>query len=631
MAETRKLAAILCSDVVGYSRLAAANEDRILARLRALRSDLIDPTIAVYNGRVVKRTGDGSIVEFRSVVDAVRCAIEVQNAMVDRNAGVPEDRRIVFRIGIHLGDVVEESDGDLMGDGVNIAARLEGIAAPGAICLSEQAYWQVKGRLDLAVTDLGPTQLKNIADPVRVYSLEVGKPAHAKSEAEAKPSPKSPLPKKRSALASLVVGIVAFVVIAAASWYLLVSNRPAAVTSMPTEAARLSIVVLPFTNLSNDPSQDYFADGVTENLTTDLSRIHNSFVIARNTAFSFKGKNVDARAIGRELGVRYVLEGSVQRDQNRVRVNAQLIDAGSGAHLWADRFEEDVADLFKLQDQVVARLANGLGYELVKTEAEKDARSKSPDAVDLAMRGWAVVWEEQQQQRTKENNNAAQALFEQSLKIDPNETDALAGDALTYFLEYTRGWATTGTDYEAKILGQADRAITLAPDNVWAYNVKSLYFTSSQRANEGLSAADAGLAINPDAPPLYRARGTALLVLGRYEQAISDVQQAMRLSPRDPTIGLWLVTLGDAELGLGHFDAAIDKYHKAIDAGWRAYHPYRGLAAAYALDGKMEEAKTALAEARSLTPQLTAKWLQTHSQSIPRLLEGLRKAGLPEE
>ena len=387
----------------------------------------------------------------------------------------------------------------------------------------------------------------------------------------------------------LAAGIVAFIAIASGAGYFLSANRTATVVptaATPAEPARLSIVVLPFTNLSNDPSQDYFADGVTENLTTELSRIHNSFVIARNTAFSFKGKNVDAREIGKELGVRYVLEGSVQRDQNRVRVNAQLIDAGSGAHLWADRFEEDVADLFKLQDQVVARLANSLGYELVKTEAEKDARSKSPDAVDLAMRGWALVWQEQQQQRTKENNNAAQALFEQALKIDPNETDALAGDAYAYLLEYTRGWATTGTDYEAKILGQADRAIALAPDNVWAYNVKSLYLTISQRANEGLSAADAGLAINPDDPPLHRARGTAEIVLGRYEQAISDVQQAIRLSPRDPRIGLWLVDLGNAELGLGHFDAAVDEYRKAIDAGWRAYQPYRGLAAAYALDGQ---------------------------------------------
>jgi adenylate cyclase len=487
VAETRKLAAILVSDVAGYSRLAGADEDRTLARLRTLRSDLIDPIISVHHGRVVKRTGDGSIIEFRSVVDAVRCAVEVQTAMIERNAGVPLEKRIEFRVGVHLGDVVEESDGDLMGDGVNIAARLEGIAAPGAICLSEDAYRQVSGRLDMEFIDLGPTKLKNIEKLIRAYSLEVGKLAQA--------TPTKPLSKRPSAM--LAAGIMAFIVIALGAGYFLIANRIA--TAVPTAAApaapaRLSIVVLPFTNLSNDPSQEYFADGVTENLTTELSRIHNSFVIARNTAFSFKGKNVDARDIGRELGVRYVLEGSVQRDQNRVRVNAQLIDAGSGAHLWADRFEEDVADLFKLQDQVVARLTNSLGYELVRTEAEKDARSKSPDAVDLAMRGWALVWQEQEQQRTKENNNAAEALFEQALKIDPNETDALAGDAYAYLLEYTRGWTTAGTDYEAKILGQADRAIALAPDNMWAYNVKSLYLTSSQRPNEGLSAAEAGLA-----------------------------------------------------------------------------------------------------------------------------------------
>jgi adenylate cyclase len=619
MGETRKIAAILVSDVVGYSRLAGTDEDRTLSRLRGLRSDLIDPAIAAHQGRVFKRTGDGGLVEFRSVVDAVRCAIEVQNGLVERNAGLPQERRIDFRIGIHLGDVVEESDGDLMGDGVNIAARLEGIAKPGAICLSEDAYRQVSGRLDMAVTDLGPVELKNIARPIRAYSLQVGTPRPAK------PGVAGAL--TWAPVASwLIAGFVAVIAITGGAWYILGARR-----TMPAEAVHLSIVVLPFTNLSGDASQDYFADGITENLTTDLSRIRNSFVIARNTAFTFKGKNVDAKEIGKALGVRYVLEGSVQRDQNRVRVNAQLIDAGSGAHLWADRFEEDVADLFKLQDQVVARLANSLGYELIKTEAEKDARSKSPDAVDLTMRGWALVWQEQQQQRTKENNNAAKALFEQALKIDPNETDALAGDALTYFLDYTRGWTTTGTDYEAKILGQADRAIALAPDNVWAYNVKSLYLTYSQHANEGLNVAEAGLAINPDDPPLYRARGTALLVLGHYEQAISDVQQAMRLSPRDPVIGLWLATSGDAELGLGHFDAAIGEYHKAIDAGWRVYQPYRGLAAAYALAGKIEEAKSALTEARRLNPELSLKWLQTHSQSIPPLLEGLHKAGLPED
>ena len=296
MAETRKLAAILVSDVVGYSRLAGADEDRILARLRALRSDLIDPIIAVHNGRVVKRTGDGAIVEFRSVVDAVRCAIEVQNGMVERNVGLPPERRIQFRIGIHLGDVVEESDGDLMGDGVNIAARLQGIAKPGAICLSEDAYRQVKSRLDLAVSDLGPTQLKNIAEPVRVYALEVGKPAQAKPVEPVKPV----MLKKRSTLARIVAGIVALIVIAAlGAWYLRAGQKQAVIANAP---AHLSIVVLPFRNLSGDPSQDYFADGITESLTTDLSRIRNSFVIARNTAFTFKGKNIDTKEISKSWG-----------------------------------------------------------------------------------------------------------------------------------------------------------------------------------------------------------------------------------------------------------------------------------------------------------------------------------------
>ena len=642
MSETRKIAAILVADVVGYSRLAGADEDRTLSRLRGLRSDLIDPAIDAHHGRIVKRTGDGSLIEFRCVVDAVRCAIEVQNGLIERNAGLLPERRIEFRVGIHLGDVVEESDGDLMGDGINIAARLEGICEPGAICLSEDAYRQVKGRLDLAVTDLGQTQLKNIVDPVRVYSLEVGKTAQAKTATtEAKPLERPPEPKRRSARAPLALGIAALLVlIAAGAWYFL-ANRAALVTTTapapvvsnaaPVKAARLSLVVLPFANLSNDPNQDYFADGITENLTTDLSRIRGSFVIARNTAFTFKGKNIDAKQIAQELGVRYVLEGSVQRDQNRVRVNAQLIDAASGAHLWADRFEEDVADMFKLQDEVVARLANSLGYELIKAEADKSVRSKNPDAIDLDMRGRALMLTRVRQGANQEEiNNAAQALFEQALAIDPNDADALADVAFTYHLDCYYAWRTTAPDCDAKVLGQADRAIALAPDNVSAYFAKSMYLNASRRSNEGLRAADEGLAINPNYAPLYGARGYAEINLGRYDLTKSDLLQAMLLSPRDPAMGLWRTSLADAEMGLGHFDAAIDLIHQAIDAGYRSSYPYRELAAAYALAGKADEAKTALAEALRFSPKLTVKSV-ARINPFPAALEGLRKAGLPEE
>ena len=298
----------------------------------------------------------------------------------------------------------------------------------------------------------------------------------------------------------------------------------------PAQAAHLSLVVLPFANLSGDPSQDYFADGVTENLTTQLSRIKGSFVIARNTAFTYKGKSIDAKEIGKQLGVRYVLEGSVQREQNRVRVNAQLIDAESGAHLWADRFEEDVADLFKLQDQVVARLADAVGQELVIAEAEKAARSKDPDAIDLTMRGRALI-QSMSRQATKEQNDAAIALFEQALKIDPNESDALAGLALAYARSKLRRW-NPETDYTAKILDLSERAIELDPNNVTAYLAKAFYMGFAQNWNEVIRIATAGLAIDPNSAALYAARGTSEGMVGRYDDRISDLETSRKLSPR---------------------------------------------------------------------------------------------------
>jgi adenylate cyclase len=350
MNESRKLAAILAADVVGFSRLTGADEDRTLARLRALRSDLIDPTIAVHNGRVVKRTGDGALVEFRSVVDAVRCAIEVQNSMIERNAGVPPERRIEFRIGIHLGDVVEESDGDLMGDGVNIAARLEGVAQPGAICISEDAYRQVKSRLDLAINDLGETKLKNIAEPVRIYQLQVGHAAQSVTLAQ------SAATESTSALLAL-------------------PDKP-------------SIAVLPFQNMSGDPDQEYFCDGMAEDMITGLSRIRWLFVIARNSSFTYKGKVVDVKQVGRELGVRYVLEGSVRKAGSRIRITCQLIEAETGTHLWAERYDRDLTDIFALQDEITMSVIGAIEPSVRQAEIErvKRKRPENLDAYDLALR-----------------------------------------------------------------------------------------------------------------------------------------------------------------------------------------------------------------------------------------------------
>ncbi len=321
----------------------------------------------------------------------------------------------------------------------------------------------------------------------------------------------------------------------------------------------------------------------------------------------------------------------MQRDHYRVRVNAQLIDAQSGAHLWADRFEEDVADLFKLQDQVVARLANALTFPLVRAEAEAGAHSKNPDSIDLDMRGWAPKYQWAQRPPTKDNLVAMRAWFDRALEIDPNDADALAGEAITYMLEYAYGWTKPETDYDAKILGQADRSIALARDNTWAYTGKSMYLNILLRPNDALRVANAGLAINPNFAYLYGMRSSAETYLRQFELARSDVEQAMRLSPHDTSIGQFHNWLADAELGLGHFDTAIDEANKAIDAGWRNWYSYLNLAAAHALKGDIDQAKAPLAEARRLNPKLSVKWLVGRKPVLQPAFDALRKAGLPEE
>ncbi len=631
MGETRKLAAIMAVDVVGYSRLMGQDEAGTAKAVRE-RREAAEPIVGGFGGRVVKTMGDGLLVEFASVVAAVECAAAIQKMMVERNREIPATSRIVYRIGVHLGDVLVDGD-DILGEGVNIAARLEGVAEPGSVCVSGSAYEHVRGRIETGFVDLGEKKLKNIAQPVRVYALK----DDAVGDEQTRPALRSA--GERVTLA--ILGTAGLLAVCAAGGYMLFASRPATVTTgspalvaaapsapSPSEAKHLSLVVLPFKNLSGDPAQDYFADGVTDNLTTDLSHIRNSFVIASTTALTYKGKTVDAREIGKELGVRYVLEGSVQRDQGRVRVNAQLIDAETGAHLWAERFEEDLADLFKLQDEVVGRLSNTLGVELVRAEAEKAARSGNPDVVDLTMRGNALF---QRQPLTKENNDAAKAAFEQALKVEPDNVDALIGDAAADLHEVAWGWKRSDVDYDAKILGQADRAIALAPNNALSYYTKSYYLFTLRRADEALRAANAGLAINPNSAMLYGVRALVQNSLGRFAEAKSDIMNAMRLSPHDPFMLFWLVYLGDAELGLRNLDAAIEAYRRSIDVGNCTFAPYVDLSAAYALQSKMDDAKAALAEARRLNPSLTVKWLQSVAPNIPNLFEGVRKAGLPED
>jgi TolB-like protein/class 3 adenylate cyclase/Flp pilus assembly protein TadD len=591
VSETRKLAAILVSDVVGYSRLAGADEEQTLARLRGLRSDLIDPTIAARHGRVVKRTGDGAIVEFRSVVDAVNCAVEVQRAMIERNTGVAPDKRIEFRLGIHLGDVVEESDGDLMGDGVNIAARLEGVAKPGAICLSEDAYRQVRQRLDLKVTDLGLTQLKNIAEPVRVYLLEVGQPV------ESKPTRSVSVPERH-------------------------------------EPPRFSIVVLPFANLGSDPEQDYFVDGITESLTTDLSRISGAFVIGRSTAFTYKGKAADVKQIGRELNVRYVMEGSVHRRGDRMRVNVQLVDAEDGNHLWAERFDKPVADLFDMQDEIVSRLGSQLTVELVRVEALRSERTPNPDSLDLVFQGSSWWYKG----RTLENLTRARALVERALALDPSNARALvllaAADlalARTFYPDDAAARLATAETATIK-------ALSLAPEYSYAHFCLGCVMMLTNRAEQGIAQCERALAINPNLAMAHSVIGFCRALTGRAEETEAHVREALRLSPRDIEAYSWLYSVGAAKCFLGRYEEAIAWLRRSIEVNRNNPMTHFHLAAALALTDRQEEAREATRAGLELNPSFTmARWEPAALSDNPvylagrkRICEGMRLAGVPE-
>jgi TolB-like protein/class 3 adenylate cyclase/TPR repeat protein len=590
MTEKRKLAAILAADVVGFSRLTGSDEEGTLARLRTLWSDLIAPTISVHNGRVVKRTGDGSIIEFRSVVDAVRCAIEVQNGMVERNTGLPPERRIAFRIGIHLGDVVEESDGDLMGDGVNVAARLEGIADPGGICLSEDAYRQVRDRIKEAFIDLGEKELKNIARPVRAYAIKTGSAGPA-SETHVPPQDKAGPP-------------------------------------------RLSIAVLPFANIGGEPEQEYFVDGVTESLTTDLSRISGSFVIGRNTAFTYKGKPFDVKQIGRELNVRYVLEGSVQRAGDRLRVNVQLIDAETGTHLWAERFDKPLADLFDMQDEIVARLANSLNAQLIAAEAKRAERAPGPDSMDLFFQGMGWF----NRGAVRENLTQARSLFERALALDPGNVDAelnFAGvDALMA--------AIYMTDDRAERLATAETTLTklllVAPNNAWMHFWIGCIKNFTNRAAQAIAEFERAVALDPNLAFAHAQIGLAELFVGRAEETEGHVLEALRLSPRDTSAFAWAQFAGNAKLLLGADEKAVAWYRRSIESNGNYSVSHFRLAAALAHLGRLDEARAEVQAGLALDPKFALRRYRagpasdnsTFLAQRERIYEGMRKAGVPE-
>ena len=584
----RRLTTILAADAVGYSRLVGTDEEGTLKHLRALRKDLIDPMIAAHRGRMVKTTGDGFLVEYASVVDAVRSAVEMQRAMADSNAGLAPDKRIEFRFGINLGDVVVEDDGDLMGDGVNVAARLEGIAEPGGICLSGAAYDQVRGKIDIGAQDRGEQHLKNIAEPVRIYALS---PVH-----------------------------------------------PVVAASHTAVAPRLSIVVLPFVNLGGNSEQDYFVDGITESLTTDLSRIPGAFVIARNTAFTFKNKPVDARVIGRELGVRYVMEGSVQSSGSgdRIRVTARLIDTETGAHLWAERFDKPRGDIFEMQDEIITRLARTVGIELVAAEGRRAERERpnNMDAVDLTMRGWAILNQPLSLRRDRE----ACDLFEAALRLDDRNVEALVGLAFRHVND-VRIFASTNRDEQLRIAEKAiTEALALAPGNALAHFVRANILHVSGETERSLRELELAITLDRNLAWAHADAGFIKVLLGCAEEAEADLTNAIRLSPRDPGLDRWHALLGIADLFLGRLGSALDRLRKSVEMNPNVALTQFFLAAASALSGRAAEAQEARNAGLLLDPNFTVARFRNEPRSKnatflaqrERIYEGLSLAGVPE-
>jgi TolB-like protein/class 3 adenylate cyclase len=591
MTAARRLAAILAADIVGYSRLMGEDEAGTARAVREHR-EAARPIVADHGGRIVKTTGDGLLLEFPSVVAAVECAIAIQKLMVERNAGRPEAKRIVYRIGVNLGDVLIEGD-DILGDGVNIAARLEGLCEPGGVLISGTAYDHVRGKIDAQFVDLGDKDLKNVVRPVRVYALNAGSETSPTALSAFEPGRRGP--------------------------------------------PRLSIVVLPFANLGGDPEHDYFVDGVTENLTTDLSRIRGSFVIGRHTAFSYKGKAIDLKQIGHELNVRYVLEGSVQRAADRIRVNVQLIDAETGSHLWAERFDKPLADLFEMQDAIVARLAGALNTELVATEARRAEQAPTPDSMDLYFQGSAWL------NRGYTPGNVAQArgFFDRALTADPGNVDALVGSARADAVEGANSFATDPMAAFAAAEAKLTTALSAVPDHARAHLYLGIVDIWTKRAADGIAECEHALALDRNLAAAHSIIGLGKIFIGHAEETEAHIVEALRLSPRDTMAYNWMTNAGIAKSILGSCEQTVAWCRRGIEANRNYPISHFLLAAALAQLGRLDEARSAFKAGLALNPTYTisrarAAWTAmsgdpTYLAHTERILEGMRKAGVPEQ
>jgi TolB-like protein/class 3 adenylate cyclase/tetratricopeptide (TPR) repeat protein len=583
----RRLTAILAADVAGYSRLMGTDEEGTLARLKAHRRELVDPKIAEHRGRIVKTTGDGMLVEFASVVDALRCAVDVQHAMSNRNADVPPDKRIEFRVGVNLGDIIIDGD-DIYGDGVNVAARLESLAEPGGLCISRSVRDEVRDKLDLAFDDMGEQQVKNIARPVRAFRITP--PVIVQPTASAKPD-------------------------------LALPDKP-------------SLAVLPFQNMSGDPEQEYFADGIVEDIITALSRVQWLFVIARNSSFTYKGRAVDIKLVGRELGVRYVLEGSVRKASNRVRITGQLVDATTGAHVWADRFDGALDDIFDLQDRVTASVVGAIEPRLQQAEIERAGRkpTESLDAYDYFLRGMASF-----HLFTRDGLLEARRLFKRATELDANYASPYGMAAWCVHLSKTNGWLLDPEREIAEGVRLARRAVAVGKDDptaLWSGGHSLAYLAAE--VETGAAYIDRAIVLNPNLAAAWSVSGWLRIYLGEPANAIERLERSGRLSPLDP-----IAYMGYAGMALAHLLA--DRYDEAVSWAAKARNEQpnwatslRVAAIAYALSDRLVEAREAMARLREIDPTLRLSNLESVAPPLrrpedrARFTDGLRKAGLPE-